>query len=108
MNVSRQVVWQLVRHFLNDGQVVRPRGGARAQVTRVDEEMMAVAVDIVTNHPAYMLRQINDDLHQWLPNKAQVSVATVARMLEGQLIWVKKLEDAPVNRNAQHMLNARH
>ena len=35
-------------------------------------------------------------------------MATVAHMLEGQLIWVKKLEDAPVNRNAQHTLNARY
>ena len=45
-------------------------------------------------------------------NGCQIShkscVATVARMLEGQLIRVKKLEDAPVNRNAQHTLNARH
>ena len=108
LNVSRQAAWQLVRRFLNDGQVVRPRGGARAQVTLADEEMMAVAVDIVTDHPAYTLRQINDDLRQRLPNKPQVSVATVARMLEGQLIRVKKLEDAPVNQNAQHTLNARH
>ena len=68
LNISRQAAWQLVRRFLNDGQVVWPHGGARAQVTRADEEMMAVAVDIVTDHPAYMLRQINDDLHQRLPN----------------------------------------
>ena len=108
LNVSRQAAWQLVRRFLNDGQVVRPRGGARAQVTRADEEMMVVAVDIVTDHPAYTLRQINDDLRQRLPNKPQVSVATVARMLEGQLIRGKKLEDAPVNWNAQHTLNSRH
>ena len=59
------MVWQLVRHFLTDGQVVQLLGGARAQVTWADEEMTAVAVDIVTDHPAYMLRQINDDLRQW-------------------------------------------
>ena len=48
LNVSRQVAWQLVQRFLNDGQVVWPCGGAIAQVTWADEEMMAVAVDIVT------------------------------------------------------------
>ena len=108
LNVSRQGAWQIVRRYFDDGQVVRSRGGARAQVTRVNEEMTAAAVDIVTDHSAYTLRQINDELHQRLPNKPQVSVATVARMLEGQLIRVKKLEDALVERNAQRTLDARH
>ena len=36
LNVSRPAACQMVRRYLDDGQVVRPRGGAGAQVTRVD------------------------------------------------------------------------
>ena len=108
LNVSRQTAWQLVRRYLEDGQVVRPRGGARAQGTRTDEEMTAAAVEIVADYPAYTLQQINAQLQQRLPNKPRVSLATVARMLDGQLIRIKKLEDAPVDRNAQRTLDSRH
>ena len=90
LNVSRQTAWQLVRHYLEDGQVVQPRGGVRARATRTDEEMTADTVKIVTDYPAYTLQQMNAELHQRLPNKPRVSLATVARILGGQLIRIKK------------------
>ena len=108
LNVSWQMTWQLVQSYLEDGQVVRPCSGARAQATRTDEEMMAAAVEIAADYPVHMLRQINAQLQQWLPNKPRVSLATVAHKLDGQLIRIKKLEDAPVDRNVQCTLDSRH
>ena len=59
------------------------------------------------------LKQINAHLRQELPQKPPISISTLAAILDRQLITMKKLDDAPVERNSlatkekRHMVNCR-
>ena len=77
-----------------------PRGGARAAVRKVDDEMKHQVDDIVERYSAFTLKQIKHRLQLELPDKPRVSISSVAAMLDGQLITLKKLEDAPFERNS--------
>ena len=65
------------------------------------ENLTAAVRDIVLEHPAFTLDQVNHKLRQRMPHKPQISRTTLADMLEACLISVKKLEDAPQERNSQ-------
>ena len=93
LSVSRRNAWNLVCRYLHNGQVVRQRGGLRQQVVRANQEMKDCLVDIKKD-PAFTLKQINEELRRRLPNKTHVSTSTIAWLLEGQLIFLKKM-DAP-------------
>ena len=56
-------------------------------------------MEIVREFPAYTLEQINTELQNRLPMKPRISVSTVCKKLDAQLITNKKLEDAPAERN---------
>ena len=62
---------------------------------------------MVEEYPAYTLNQINVDLRRQLPNKPQISVSTLHRCLDAQLITVKKMENAPAERNRADVKEAR-
>ena len=100
LGVSRAAAYGIVRRFQASGEVARPRGGRREEVVKMDEEMARCLVEIVQDFPAYTLVQINTELQHRLPDKPHVSRTTVANALDGQLIRVKKMEDAPIERNS--------
>jgi hypothetical protein len=67
---------------------------------KVDDDMRDCLIDIIERNPAFTLEQINNELQNILPNKPHISLPTVAKILDGQLIRMKKLEDAPSDRNS--------
>ena len=81
------------------GAVERQRGGSRQQLKKIDQEMKRGAVEIVEGHPAFTLTQILEELFRRLPEKPRISLTSLANILDGQFISVKKLEDAPTDRN---------
>ena len=99
-NVKRTTAHGVVKRWQEHGVVVRPRGGAREATTKVDDEMKEAAVAIVERNAAYTLKQINAQLRQTFPQKPHISISTLATMLDGQLVAMKNLEDAPVERNS--------
>ena len=101
LNVKRTTAHGIVKRWQEHGTVVRPRGGARPARNKVDEEMKDAAVDIVEENAAFTLNQINAHLRQTLPHKPNISISTLAAILDGRLMRVKKLEDARVERNSQ-------
>lgn len=100
LNVKRTTAHGIVKRWQEHGVVVRPRGGAREATTKVDDEMKEAAVAIVERNAAYTLKQINAQLRQTFPQKPHISISTLATMLDGQLVAMKNLEDAPVERNS--------
>ena len=64
----------------------RPRGGRREAVVIVDQEVTATLVEIVEQHAAFTLRQMKENLQLLLPRFATISVSTIERTLDGQVI----------------------
>ena len=84
------------------------RGGVRIQRVKVDEEMKNAAIAIVEAHSAFTLKQILEELQRRLLDKPPISITTLAKLLDGQLITIKKLEDIlPIDRNRIDVKNDR-
>ena len=100
INYKRTTAYQIIRRALaNEGVVAFPRGGGPS--VKVTEDMVNSAIDIVSEHPAYTLMMINQELRLRLPNAPHVTPSTISNLLKGQLITMKKLEDAPAERNSE-------
>ena len=73
LGIKRQTAWAIIRRALNNhGEVERPRGGFRHR--KMTEEMTAAAVEIIEEHSAFTLQQINEELQIRLPDAPQVYV----------------------------------
>jgi transposase len=99
LNINRKSAWGIVSRALKrNGVAVVPRGGHR--FAKVDEEMKDTACEIVSEHAAWTLKQINNELRLRLPFKPSVSSTSLAKVLDSRLITMKKLEDIPGERNS--------
>jgi transposase len=107
LGIKRTTAWAIIRRHQQTGAVERPRGGARNEVRKVDDEMKEAMVNIVERHSAYTLKQIKEQLQRLLPQKPIISVSTVAKTLDGALIRIKKLEDMPQDRNSDRIKDLR-
>ena len=72
-------------------------GGHRYQ--KVDDEMRACAVDVISENPLYTLKQINGELQRRLPEKLEISLKTLSNCLEGMTYTLKLSRDVPSDRN---------
>ena len=50
---------------------------------KVDDEMRAYAVDVISENPLSTLKQINEELQRRLPEKNEISLKTMSNCLEG-------------------------
>ena len=108
LGIKRTTAWAIIRRHQQTGAIERPRGGAREEVRKVDDEMKAAMVDIIEQHPSYTLKQIREELQRLLPQKPVISVSTVAHVLDGALIRMKTLENIPQDRNNIRIKNERY
>ena len=77
------------------------------QRRRVSPALVEAAVSIVEQHPEFTLDQINSELRTVLPTHAHIGRSTLSNMLHGDLIVMKKLEDAPAQRNSEDVKDGR-
>lgn len=106
LNIPRGTAWSIIRRCQRDGEViVRRRGGRRPCLVSAD--MRAALVDIIVEHPAFTLNQVNAELRHRLPTTPHLSIATLHRALKLQLITLKKLEHVPEERNRDDVVDAR-
>ena len=75
-----------------------PLGGKRTE--KVTAETQRTVLDIVHEQPDFTLVAINRELGARLPGALHVSTSTISNILQGQLITMKKLEDAPAERTS--------
>ena len=108
LGIKRTTAWAIVKRATADGgQVERPRGGFRPENQKLTPYMRALCVGIVEEHADFTLDQINAELRLRAPDQRQVSISTIARALQGELIVTKKLEDAPAERNNEAVKDRR-
>jgi len=107
LGIKRTTAYHIIRRAQqNDGAVTLPRGGKRNG--KVTDEMKHVLRDIVNEHPDYTLAMLNNEMRTRLPDARHVSTTTVSTALQGELITMKKLEDAPAERNSDATKATRH
>ena len=108
LGIKRTTAYAIIRRAAERGGIVAlPRGGARPQRRLISQALVDAAVDLVEQHPEMTLNQINNQLRLLLPHHAHISRSTLSNMLHGQLIVMKKLEDAPVQRNSPEIKQSR-
>lgn len=106
LGIKRGTAWAIVnRAMARDGAVVVPRGGRRR--VKIDDDIQRCLCDVVGEHPTFTLLQLKAELEVQLPLKPHISTSTIARCLEGQLIVMKKMEDATQERNSESTKNSR-
>ena len=66
---------------------------------KIDDLSAKFLVSKVENRPDITHSELKDVLHE--TSELSVSISTIARCLEGQLISMKKLELIPANRNSE-------
>lgn len=98
LGVKRTSAYGIVRRYQVDNVIVRDRGGAR--LVKMDDDMRNCLSGIVEENPAFTLKQLNEEMQVRLPNKPHVHNSTVSMALDGMLIRIKKLEQAPAERNS--------
>ena len=79
-----------------------PRGGRRENTVKIDDEIRRTIEDIIT------LVGIGEELRRRrLPNKPAISRSTIARVCDGMLYSVKKLQACLFDRNREDVKEAR-
>ena len=100
LEINRTTAYHIIRRGnQREGVVALPRGGKRTEKITAETQRTTV-LDIVHEHPDFTLVSINRELRARLPGALHVSTSTISYILQGQLITMKKLEDAPAERNS--------
>ena len=97
LGIKRTTAASIVAKHARGEPMEQPRGGRREQRVLVTPEVLVTLIDIVEESPGFTLRQIGSHLFQ--RSGVQLSTSTISRALDAQLIRIKKLETAPVERN---------
>ena len=97
LGIKRTTAASIVAKHVRGEPVEQPRGGRRDKRVLVTPEVLMTLVAIVEESPGFTLRQIGNHLLQ--RSGVQLSTSTISRALDAQLIRIKKLETAPVERN---------
>ena len=105
LRIPRGTAWSIVRRYqLASGEViVRRRGGGRH--IKIDQEMQQCLVRLVEQHPNFTLYQLNVEMRHELPDKSVACASTVHRLLKGQLITLKKMNNIPTERNRDDVIS---
>ena len=99
LGINRTTAYHIIRRGnQREGVVALLRGGKRME--KVTAETQRTVLDIVNEHPDFTLVAINRELRAYLPGALHVSTSNISNILQGQLITMKKLEDAPPERNS--------
>lgn len=72
-------------------------GGKRYQ--KFDDDMKAMAIEILSENPAVTLKDLNAILRTRMPEKPRVHMRTLANALDGLAYTVKLSRDVPADRN---------
>ena len=74
-----------------NGVASLPSGGAKH--VKVDNEMREELADIIGEYPTMSLKEINNTLHNRLPEKPRISDDCITKTLDGMLFSLKKVHN---------------
>lgn len=101
LNVNTSTARSIILQYQRGESLDDKRGGSRPQVLKLTPAVIQNIVQLVERHPDFTLVQIQKFC------ETPLSITSISRALDGQLISVKKLEDCPMRRNAQDVKEAR-
>ena len=94
LGIKRNTAYRFSRRIDGrDGVLTLPRGDVRRRLV-TDEALRDTGVAIVEEHPDFILEPINAELWVHLPSVLRISRSTLANVLAGNIIVMKKFEDA--------------
>ena len=97
MQTARSII-HVLRH--RNGQSLRDgRGGRREETVKLTEDVVELLVGMVEEKADITLKNIQEQLAA-RPHPIHLSISSIARGLNRQLITTKKLRPCPVQRNA--------
>lgn len=112
LEINRDTARSIIRVWMNEGRTNRlDMGGRRDGNTKVDDEMIGCILAIVQEKPFTTLTKLNEDLQERLPDKPHITISTIARHLQDQLITLKiagKDADVPFRRNTAQTKEVRY
>ena len=75
MSSAQQLIRSSAEHLLMMMLLLSREASVRS--VKVNEDMVNLAIDIVSEHPVYTLMMINQDLRLRLPNAPHVTPSTI-------------------------------
>lgn len=98
LGIKRQTARNIVRIFLKDNRErALPKGGKRPKL--LDASMIQCLVDFLGNKATATLAEMRVKLQQQFPFAPAVSLSTISRALDGQMITLKDVRVVPLNWN---------
>lgn len=101
LDIKLSTARSIIKRYQRGESFEDKRGGLREQALKLTPTVVQEIVDLVERHPDFTLEQIRQALG------TPLSLSSVSRALDGQLITMKKLEDCPARRNAVDVKEAR-
>ncbi len=93
LNIKRQTAESILKTFRTSGRRTKKnRGGSSS---KVDEEMKSLIIQMVEEKPTITLKELQSSLSNAYPFKPSISLQTISRTLEGELISLKDLRSIP-------------
>jgi len=106
LGVKRSTAYSVIRTYKRSGSnVAAPHGGGRR--VKVDAESLDFLIMLIEANPCITLKEMNSQLREVFTTKPHISLATLARALDGQLITLKKVENVPGERNSERVKEMR-
>lgn len=99
LGIKRQTARNIIKAYQANGRIQSlPKGGDMRSL--VDGEMLNVLLSFVATKPTATLGEMRMKLLSDLPNKPSVSLNTISRALDGQLISLKDVRTVPFQWNS--------
>ena len=99
LNICRTTAYSVIRNYTATGRrFILPHAGGRPW--KLDDNCIDFLIMMIEANPSITLRGMNKQLRETWPNTQHVSDSTIARVLDGQLISVKKSHDSVATRNS--------
>jgi transposase len=106
LGIKRQTARNVIAVYQRQTRIhTLPKGGDRRSL--VDEDMLGTLMTYVAEKPTATLDEMRLKLMQELPTKPAVSLNTISRALDGQLITLKDVRTVPFQWNSDEVKRER-
>lgn len=100
LGIKPKTAYCVIQNFQRHGRInTLHRGGNRPKA--LDEQMLNCVVDFVGLKPTATLEEMRVKLQEMFPDRPPVSLTTISRALDGQLITLKDVRTVPINWNQE-------
>lgn len=106
LRIKRSTAYSIVRCYQQNNRTNASHSGGRPKL--IDNETLDLIVMLIEANPLISLKEMKEEVRQVWPAKPYFSEVTLSRALQGELITLKMVRDAPDARNSFAVKEARH